>query len=321
MTRISECTVLFADLRGSTGLYESLGNSQATAVVSHSVALLCQWVNKCGGQVVKTLGDGLMAIFTVPAHALQAADAMHQALDSMPEQILRSVGKDPIPVWLKSMGTLQLQVALAGGEVIEMSGDFFGDAVNVAARLLDHAGDNETLVTQWVIDALPTAEHERFRRLNHVQLRGRLEPVSIFLLDARRHANEWVSTMLGDTPTLMDPECIRLCWNNHPQVHSAHNLPIVFGRSPQANYFVDDSLVSRLHARLDWHSGSFQLTDLSFNGTYLRFNGHEPLVSLRRSGCTLHGSGTFGLGRSPADPLVPQIQFEILQSPPIPSAA
>ena len=47
-----------------------------------------------------------------------------------------------------------MQVGLARGEVVEMSGDCFGDAVNVAARLLDHAGDNETLVTVDVLRGL-----------------------------------------------------------------------------------------------------------------------------------------------------------------------
>jgi adenylate cyclase len=57
---------------------------------------------------------------------------------------------------------LRLQVALARGEVVEMAGDCFGDAVNVAARLLDHAGDNETLVTVEVLQGLPLDARSRF---------------------------------------------------------------------------------------------------------------------------------------------------------------
>jgi class 3 adenylate cyclase len=53
-------------------------------------------------------------------------------------------------------------VALARGEVVEMGGDCFGDAVNVAARLLDHAGDNETLVTVDVLQGLPVDLHRAF---------------------------------------------------------------------------------------------------------------------------------------------------------------
>ena len=71
---------------------------------------------------------------------------------------------------------------------------------------------------------------------------------------------------------------------------------MVLGRSPQATFCIDDSRVSRSHARIDWHGGTFQLTDLSYNGTYVRFGDADELVSLRRGSCTLHGSGVIGLG-------------------------
>ena len=64
--------------------------------------------------------------------------------------------------------------------------------------------------------------------------------------------------------------------------------------------------------RVDWHGGSFQLTDLSYNGTYVRFNDGE-IVSLRRGSCTLHGSGTIGLGGSPSDPGSACVSFEVLR--------
>ena len=77
-----------------------------------------------------------------------------------------------------------------------MSGDVFGDAVNVAARLLDHAGDNETLATASVVDGLGEWERSRFRSLDQMQLRGRVEPVHVHLLEAgaalRRHRGDGV---------------------------------------------------------------------------------------------------------------------------------
>ena len=80
MTQISERSILFADLRGSTGLYETLGNAEATSVVTHCVSALGPAVERHGGHVVKTLGDGLMAVFATPAQALPAALQMHEAL-------------------------------------------------------------------------------------------------------------------------------------------------------------------------------------------------------------------------------------------------
>ena len=67
------------------------------------------------------------------------------------------------------------------------------------------------------------------------------------------------------------------------------------------------------HARIDWHGGAFQLTDLSYNGTYVRFSGDSEIVSLRRGTCTLHGSGIIGLGSTPADATAPHVRFEVMK--------
>lgn len=301
MTQILQRTVLFADLRGSTALYETLGNTEATTVVTRSVALIAQIVSTSGGVVVKTLGDGLMAVFADSASAVIAADEMHESL----ERIVPPTGQRHIPV-------LKLQVGLAHGEVVEMSGDCFGDAVNVAARLLDHAGDNETLATASVVAGLDHHTHERCRSLDKVQLRGRVEPVHVYLLEGRRFGDT-AATAYGELLPQQEPEGIRLVWLDMNRVYAGPSLPVVLGRSPQVTYCIDDSRVSRSHARIDWHGGAFQLTDLSYNGTYVRFANGSEMVSLRRGTCTLHGSGLIGLGASLTDPTAPCVRFEILK--------
>jgi adenylate cyclase len=262
MTQIVERTVLFADLRGSTSMYETLGNADATAVVTQSVALLAR--------------------IGAPGRA-------------------RTV-------------PLMLQVGLARGEVIEMSGDVFGDAVNVAARLIDHAGDNETLITANVLDGLGNVERSRFRSLDRMQLRGRVEPVHVYLLEGVRRFGDTAVTAFGDiAPTSPEPEGIRLVWMDMNRIYAGTSLPVVLGRSPQATYIIDDTRVSRSHARIAWHGGTFQLTDLSYNGTYVRFDHDPEIISLRRGSCTLHGSGMIGLGAAPSDATSPSVRFEILK--------
>jgi len=307
MTQILQRTVLFADLRGSTALYETLGNAEATTVVTRSVSLIGQIVSTTGGVVVKTLGDGLMAVFADPEAAITAADEMHDSLDRIvPPNASSPFAAARAPV-------LKLQVGLAHGEVIEMSGDCFGDAVNVAARLLDHAGDNETLATASVVAGQRQATRERFRSLDKVQLRGRVEAVHVYLLEGRRFGDT-AATAYGELrPTTSEPEGIRLVWLDLNRVYTGPNLPVVLGRSPQVSYCIDDSRVSRSHARIDWHGGAFQLTDLSYNGTFVRFSNDSEIVALRRGTCTLHGSGMLGLGASLTDPSAPSVRFEILK--------
>lgn len=306
MTEKMSRTVLFADLRGSTALYETLGNAEATAVVTQSVALIARVVVGSGGTVVKTLGDGLMAMFEQAAGAVRASDEMHDSLER-----ISTTDADKHRI-VSPRPALKLQVGLALGEVVEVAGDYFGDAVNVAARLLDHAGDNETLVTATVRDTLGPTEAHRFRSLDRLQLRGRAEPVHVCLLELPRHG-DMDTTVYGDILRAPEPEGIRLGWSETNRVYAPQSLPVVLGRSPQATYCIDDSRVSRSHARIDWNGGTFQLTDLSFNGTYVRFSGDAEIVSLRRGSCTLHGSGVIGLGSSPADASSPIVRFEVMR--------
>ena len=308
MTQIVERTVLFADLRGSTSMYETLGNADATAVVTQSVSLLARIVINHGGRVVKTLGDGLMAMFTAPDSAVAAADEMHDSLER-----IGAPGDGRLAAHARTV-PLKLQVGLAHGEVIEMSGDVFGDAVNVAARLIDHAGDNETLVTSIVLDALGSVEQARFRSLDRMQLRGRVEPVHVYLLEATRRFGDTAATAFGAfAASAPEPEGIRLVWLDQSRIFAGTSLPLILGRSPQATYIIDDTRVSRSHARIVWHGGTFELTDLSYNGTYVRFDHDPEIIGLRRGSCTLHGSGAIGLGGPPSDAASPCVRFEILK--------
>ena len=305
MTRIAERTVLFADLRGSTSLFERLGNAEATSVITHTVGELAKSVADQGGLVVKTLGDGLMAVFEASSPAAQAAGLMQDTL----ERLVTRGSERGASAGLRA---LRLQVALARGEIVEMGGDCFGDAVNVAARLLDHAGDNETLLTDEVFAGLPREQQVRFRSLDWMHLRGRAEPVHVHLLGSRRSGTDVVATAFGAVAPSAEPDGIRLVWQRANRVYSSYRLPVVLGRSPQSAFCVDDSRVSRQHARLDWHGGVFSLADLSYNGTYVRFAVEEEVVSLRRGTCTLHGSGEIGLGGSPADPSSATVRFEVV---------
>ena len=207
---------------------------------------------------------------------------------------------------------LKLQIALASGEVVELDNDCFGDAVNVAARLLDHAGDNEILATVEVVGLLSELARQRFRSLNQIQLRGRAEAVHVFLLSPRRSHDFAATTMLA-AGRGSDPEGIRLTWLDQDRVYAPECLPVILGRSPQATYCIDDTRVSRMHARIDWHGGTFQLLDMSYNGSFVRFDHDPEIVTLKRGRCTLHGSGEIGLGSPPVDTAAPTLRFDVLR--------
>lgn len=296
------CTVMFADLRGSTALYLRLGNTEATTLVTQSTALLGQIVAHGGGKVVKMLGDGLMAVFDDAEQAVSTAQNLHNALERI------------VPVHtelLSNTPSLTLKIALAWGEIVDVAGDCYGDAVNVASRVLDLTGDQETLATDSFVRALPSDQWQNFRSIDRLHLRGRAEPVPVLRL---------VGTDFGDTESLLDmaeaeqapTDGIRLIHAHTERIFSSSQLPLILGRNPQANFCVGGSHVSRSHAKIDGHSGHFYLVDLSYNGTYVQFDHDEQVLSLRRSTCTLHGSGYIALGAHPQDLLAIKIRFEIL---------
>lgn len=304
MGTTKERAILFADLRGSTSLYLKLGNAQAAQVVTQSLSLLGDRIARQGGRVVKTLGDGLMAVFEHAEPAVEASVCLHEALEQ-----LRPAGEG---VPLRS-GAIKLKVTIAWGEMVEVDGDCFGDAVNVAARLLDLAGDNETLTTGPLLRELPSDQQVHFRSIDKLHLRGRKEPVPVLRMDNRRSGeSDAQSTAIMDAQETDVPDGIRLSWLSNERVFSTAQMPVILGRSPQASFCVSDSRVSRSHARIESHSGHLYLSDLSYNGTHIRFDRDDHVLTLRRGTCTLHGSGVISLGAPPHDPTSTQIRFDIL---------
>ncbi|MES2088758.1 MAG: adenylate/guanylate cyclase domain-containing protein [Pseudomonadota bacterium] len=304
MGTTKERAIMFADIRGSTALYLRLGNSEAATVITHSLAMLGQIVAKHGGRVVKTLGDGLMAVFEDAERSVEAAANAQDSLDR-----LAPISRETMP----SKGpALKLKVALAWGETVEVDGDCFGVAVNVAARILDLAGDNETLTTGPLIRELPSDQQERFRSIDSLHLRGRKEPVPVLRMESIRFGDTESTMIVGGAANTDMPDGLRLTWQGTERIFSTASMPLVLGRSPQASFCVSDSRVSRSHVRIESHSGHIYLSDLSYNGTHVKFDHDDRILTLRRGTCTLHGSGVICMGSPPTDTTATQIHFEVL---------
>jgi len=132
-------------------------------------------------------------------------------------------------------------------------------------------------------------------------------------MDNRRFGDsDALSTAIMDAQETDVPDGIRLSWLSTERVFSTAQMPVILGRSPQASFCVSDSRVSRSHARIESHSGHLYLSDLSYNGTHIRFDREDQVLTLRRGTCTLHGSGVISLGAPPNDPTSTQIRFDIL---------
>lgn len=172
---VGEQTILFSDIVGSTRLYAEAGDPAAFAEVKRHFALIYAEVASHGGGVVKTIGDAVMAAFSDPVQAVEAARAIH----------LRFPGPDA-----GAPSSVRLRISIHTGPCIAVnlnSGiDYFGGTVNTAAKLQRCAGAGEAALSESVQRAPGVLEVLRARggalrpdALDHDAL-GRL-PVAVWM--------------------------------------------------------------------------------------------------------------------------------------------
>lgn len=147
--KITSLTFLFTDLRGSTGLYERVGDLAAFDLVREHFRVLHEVVAMEGGAVVKTIGDAVMATFPTPDRAVAAAMRMRESMRGLNDRAGRE--------------DLVLKIGVHEGPCIAVSmnerQDYFGQTVNIASRVQGLADSKAIFATQSVI------EDERSRTL------------------------------------------------------------------------------------------------------------------------------------------------------------
>ena len=296
-------SVIFADLTGSTSAFEALGNERATQVVTRLTQLMGETCASHHGRVVKTLGDGVLALF----------ERERDAVDAMVE--LQRTHRARIAQWPPHL-MMQIKVGMANGEIVQVDGDCFGEPVNLAARLCDLAAPGEIWATQILGDAVAPAPGVRVRPLGPIPIRGLADARELCQIDWDSEDSTDLLTLpasLGDVlpPAEPVPGRIELSWLDVSAVYQADQLPIHLGRQSDAEFGVNDPRVSRRHARIDWVDSHFVLTDLSSYGTWVRFPGGQADLALRRSACVLLERGEIALGAPFTDFTVPTVSFSL----------
>lgn len=306
----AQSTVVFADLFGSTGVFESLGNTQATAMVTQATTWVAQRFTAHGGRVVKFLGDGVLIIFQDSAEAIAAVIDVQRSYQQLLNQAQPS-------------GYMPLRIGVARGGVEIVADDCYGDAVNIAARLSELTGPHQIWVNSEVIkDGFDHADR-RFRLLGPIHIRGRSEPCSVYQVEWQENISPSLLTIIAgpegyaeDTSEVEPRDAlgrqIELTWLDQHKIFRSFDLPIHIGRTSQSEFVVSDPRVSRTHARVDWRNGSVVLVDVSSYGCWVRFSDSSSVMSLRREECILHGHGEIALGTPFSDPSAPVISFTVL---------
>jgi class 3 adenylate cyclase len=167
--KITSLTFLFTDLKGSTELYERVGDLVAYDLVRAHFRILNQIIAAESGAVVKTIGDAVMATFPTPDRAMAAALKMREALKDLKGDLLLKIGIHEGPCLAVSLNDRQ---------------DYFGRTVNIAARVQGLATSRSIFATKRVVT---DSEASKLLRSNGISatpekrsLRGIAEQVEIF---------------------------------------------------------------------------------------------------------------------------------------------
>lgn len=276
------CAILFADITGSTKLYETLGDLNAHKLVSACITTMAQVIAEHHGTVIKTIGDEVMCSFAGAAEAVLAAIGMQKAMDAMPA-VLSDQRIKP-----------NIRVGLHIGPVIRQGNDIFGDAVNLAARMTSLAKPRQIITTREIVAMAPEHTGVRFRLIDRATVKGKGGEIAVF---------EVVWEEDGQT-LILSPDRDLAILDGRLQVTMGGRVLSVdrdkpalsMGRQVQNDLVVEDSFASRVHARIEYHRGKFILIDQSTNGTYVRMEGEVP-VFLHREELVLGPKGMIGLGR------------------------
>ena len=274
----SELTTLFADLTGSTGIYERLGDEAGRDLVHQCVQQLTEIAQKHDGSFVKSNGDDIMCTFPFPANAAGAACEMQYFMDEFCNT------RSPVPVSVR----IGFQHGIV---VIESKGDVRGDSVNVAARLSDYARAGQIVTSEETIGGMVNTVN--FRRLERVRLKGKTERVGICEILWK---NDFSMTVFAsDAPDdLVDDIRLVIQLGDQSCYVSESNFKVTLGRDPTSDIRVNGKRASRYHAEIEFQRGNFMLKDISTNATYVRQGIEE--TRLHRGQAPIIGAGQISLG-------------------------
>jgi class 3 adenylate cyclase len=276
--------VLFADVAGSTRLYEQLGDTHALAAIGGCLALAQDAAAGHGGRLIKTIGDEVMLVFPTADQAATAAVEIQRRMSE-----LARVGNFRVA----------FRIGFHFGPAVEAEGDIFGDSVNVAARMVALANGGQVILSATTAEALSPHLHGQLRHLDVLTVKGKEKDIGIVELLWQDSAE---LTALVTRPKLRAAG-LELRHGARTIQLNANTSSFTLGRDAQNDVVIADKLASRLHARIERRRDKFVLIDRSSNGTFVTVEG-EREIQLRREELLLRGRGHISFGHSyEADPV------------------
>ncbi len=291
MAKDLEVAILFADVVGSTQLFDKFGDSKASETVAHCLDVMKDATHQFDGTVIKTIGDEVLSTFATVDDAMSAAAQMQARISAD-----KAEDDDRIPV--------SIRIGCHFGPVVQDQNDIFGSAVHTANRMTSQAKAKQIVISGSTVDQMGPDWTAQTRQIDVATVRGRLDEVALFeLLWQPEEATSMVPTLDWQSKIKNSSRLI-LSFREKTVEVTDKKKHVNMGRADDNDLVVKGNLISRIHARVEKRRGKFMLIDQSTNGTFLQtVSGEETFV--RRDSTELVGEGIIGLGRvaKPGTPL------------------
>ena len=274
--------VLFADLVGSTQLYEKLGDRQAQSIIGSCLSRLTEATCAFNGEVVKTIGDEVMSVFADADQAVLSAVRMHQSIEAL------SKGDNLDQV------SLCLHVGVHAGPIVRRSDDVFGDTVNVAARITKLANPRQILTTGDTVAHLGAQYRSSARLIGAQSLKGKSGAIQIY--EYVWDKSDLTVRLDRLTSALAGLSQLEIRFGNCSIRLNQDNPGCTIGRNAGNDIVLKFERISRFHAKIEYRRHKFILTDHSSNGTYVDFIDGDD-VYIKRDEIRLIGTGLISPGR------------------------
>jgi class 3 adenylate cyclase len=298
MSADSEVAVLFADVVGSTRLYEVLGDLKARDMVVRCVDLMRAATNRNRGTVIKTIGDEILSIFPTASDAVNAAAEMQHDISAHPELAVQGQH-------------VAIRIGCHYGPVVLEKRDIFGAAVHTANRMTSQAKSGQIILTAAAVERLTPEWRGVTRQIDVTPVKGRSEEMELFeVLWQQEDATSMLPSIEIDARTGHRPKRVRLRHAGREYVLGDGKDSLTLGRAEENDIVVQGGLISRIHARVEIARNKVLLVDQSTNGTFVTSpEGKEAFV--RRDSVALSGKGMIGLGRLPEANAADTIRYQL----------
>ena len=283
MAKDLEVAILFADVVGSTQMYDKFGDTKASETVSDCLEVMKEATHQFGGTVIKTIGDEVMSTFPSVDEAMNAAVIMQARITADNKQ------EDRIPV--------SIRIGCHFGPVVQEQNDIFGAAVHTANRMTSQAKAKQIIISGETVELMGKELQKQTRQIDVATVRGRLDEVALFeLLWNPDEATSMLPTIEWQNKGQKLSKMVLTFRGTEVEV-SDKRKSVNIGRADDNELVIKGNLISRIHAKVEMSRGKFVLVDQSTNGTFLQnVQGDETFV--RRDSTALGKEGTIGLGRA-----------------------